>query len=77
MNNQLQEYARDNLKEGLSQLPNGWQDKFKLMYARDNGSRSVEDAIAMSINDVVDQIPADKLDWAMTQVENSLEKMSC
>jgi hypothetical protein len=26
------------------------------------------------INDVIDMIPEDKLDWAMQQVENSLKK---
>lgn len=75
MNEQLQEFARSSLKDGLGKLPEQNQRMFKLMYARDNGKRSVEDAEAMSIDDVVDAMPSDKLDWAMQQVENSLSKM--
>lgn len=75
MNEQLQNYARKTLKEGLSNLPEEWQTTFKLMYARNKGLRSVEDATAMKIDDVVDKMSADKLDWAMSQVENSLRKL--
>lgn len=76
MNQQLQEFARNKLLEGLAQLPGGWQERFNLMYARDNGRRSVEDAKAMSISAVVAQMPEDTLDWALTQVQNSLNKQS-
>jgi hypothetical protein len=76
MNEQLQQYARQNLKDGLAQLPEEWQRRFGLMYARDNGRRSVEDAEAMLINEVVDAMPADKLDWAMQQVQNSIDKLA-
>jgi len=72
MNNKLQQYARKTIKDGLSKLSPANLRIFKLMYARDNGRRSVDDAIAMDINAVVDQIPAEKLDWAMQQVENTL-----
>jgi len=76
MNPRLQDYAREQLKEGLTQLPDTWHRTFKLMYGRDNGKHSVEDAIALEINDVVDIMPEDKLDWAMQQVENSLAKLA-
>jgi hypothetical protein len=76
MNNQLQDYAREQLKAGLAQLPENWQRTFKLMYGRDNGKRSVENTVALPINDVVDIMPEDKLDWAMQQVENSLKKLA-
>jgi len=76
MNKQLQDYAREQLKAGLAQLPETWHRTFKLMYGRDNGKRSVEDAVALQINDVVDIMPEDKLDWAMQQVENSLKKLA-
>ena len=76
MNQQLQEFARNKLLEGLTQLPAGWQERFKLRYARDNGRRSVEDAKAMPISAVVAQMPEDTLDWALTQVQNSLDKQS-
>ena len=75
MNDQLQNFARQTLKDGLEKLPLDWQGTFKLMYARNNGKRSVEAAMAMNINAVVDEIPATKLDWAMQQVENSLKSL--
>jgi hypothetical protein len=76
MNEKLQNYAREELRTGLAQLPETWQRTFKLMYGRDNGKRSVEAAIALSIDDVVSSVPEDKLDWAMQQVENSLQKLA-
>lgn len=72
MNNELQEFARAKLKTDLATLPERMQRTFKLMYGRDNGHRSIENAEAMPINDVVDSMPADKLDWAMQQVSNTL-----
>ncbi len=74
MNNQLQAFARQTLKNGLDRLPAGWQRKFALMYGRQGGRRTVVDCEAMPISDVVDEIPEDKLDWAMEQVENSRKK---
>ena len=76
MNDSLKAYAKSELKEGLKLLPEGWQNKFKLMYGRAGGLRSVEEALAMPIEDVVDEMPEDKLDWAMTQVQNSIKKCS-
>ena len=75
MNIQLQEFARQTLKDGLKQLPHDWQNTFKLMYGRNNGKRSVEDAKLMPIESIVEEIPPDKLDWAMQQVKNSIEKL--
>lgn len=66
MNNQLQNFARNNLKEGLAKLPESNQMLFKRMYSHDDLTRD--------INEVVDLIPEDKLDWAMQQVENTLIK---
>lgn len=75
MNEQLQNYARTALLDGLQQLPESHQEFFKLMYGRDDGRRSVEDAKAMPIEDVVSQMPDNKLDWAMQQVQNSINKI--
>ena len=75
MNTTLQDFARKTLLEGLAQLNEKEHRIFKLMYGRNDGKRSVEDAKAMSIEDVVAQMPADTLDWAMTQVANSLNKL--
>lgn len=74
MNSELQTYAREALKSGLTKLPVDWQRMFKLMYGRANGKRSVEDAEALTIEAVVSEIPDTKLDWAMTQVQNSIAK---
>jgi len=76
MNKELQDFARASLKSGLSQLPESWHRTFKLMYARDGGKRSIEDSVAMPINDVVDLMSADQLDWAMQQVGNSINKLA-
>ena len=75
MNKQLQDFARAELKTGLAELPEENHRTFKLMYARDKGKRSVADAVAMQINDVVDLMPPEQLDWAMQQVQASLDKM--
>jgi len=66
MNNQLQEFARQTIKDGLSKLPEDWQRKFKLMYGKES----------MSIEEVVEKMDESKLDWAMQQVEKSLAKLA-
>ena len=75
MNKLLKETAISYLTESLARLPEGNQRIFKLMYGRNNGKRSVEDTEAMPINDVISEIPDDKLDWAMQQVMRSIEKL--
>lgn len=74
MNKQLQDYARAELKAGLDKLPEKNHQTFKLLYARDNGKRSVAEALAIPIHDVVDGMPPWQLDWAMSQVQAALEK---
>lgn len=64
MNNKLQDLARKELKEGLAKLPEAHQLMFKRMYSHGD--------LEKDINDVVDAMPEDKLDWAMEQVGNSL-----
>lgn len=66
MNETLKKFARDSLKEGLAKCTDGQQLLFKRMYAHKN--------LDMDINDVVDSMPAEKLDWAMQQVERTLAK---
>ena len=66
MNAQLQKFARDTLKEGLSRLPESNQLLFKKMYSHTDLGRS--------INDIVDSMSEEYLDWAMVQVDNSLNK---
>jgi len=57
MNKQLQNFARQQLKDGLKQLPEVWQLKFKQIYSRNN--------LELPIDEVVNRMPEDKLDWAM------------
>jgi len=65
MNSQLVSYARQKIKEGLSELTEGNQMKFKRMYSHNN--------LELPINNVVDNMPEEKLDWALTQVQNTLK----
>lgn len=72
----IDKFRRDALKGLLDQLQLGHHTNFKLMYARDNGKRSVEDALKMDIRDVVDQMPADKIDHAILQCELTIKRMN-
>ena len=76
MNKQLQKVARDILKAGLAQLPESHHRMFKLMYGRNGGKRSVSETEALMINDVVDIMSEDKLDWAMQQVERGINNQN-
>lgn len=68
MNQQLQEFARATLKDGLSRLSEREQLVFKRMYSHED--------LTLDIDTVVNNMPSDRLDWAMRQVENSLKKWS-
>lgn len=65
MNDQLKNFAKQELKRGLALLQEKSQTIFKRMYSKGKD---------LSINDVVNQMDEDKLDWAMKQVKRSLEK---
>jgi hypothetical protein len=47
-------------------LPEDWQMMFKRMYSHKDPSRPIDN--------VVDDLPEEKLDWAMEQVRRSVEK---
>lgn len=66
MNEQLQKYARDILKDRLSQCTDSEQLLFKRMYAHNK--------LEMPINDVVNNMESERLDWAMQQVQRTLQK---
>ncbi len=68
MNDQMQDFARSTLKDGLVKLPESWQAMFKRMYSPNDLSANIED--------VVNMVPASKLDWAMQQVQRSLDKQA-
>lgn len=67
MNKTLQDFARKELKKGLAKLPDGHQHTFKRMYSPKD--------LKVSIDKAVDNMLDDQLDWAMSQVERSLEKL--
>ena len=66
MNKELQEYARTQLKQRLAKCTDDQQLFFKRMYA----NKKLETPIDI----VVDNMPEDKLDWAMQQVSATLRK---
>lgn len=66
MNDELQAHARDILKDGLTRCTKKSQQFFKRMYAHGN--------LELSIAEVVDQMEPEKLDWAMEQVQRTLDK---
>ena len=75
MNDILQKFARNYIKEGLDKLNSDNHRIFKLMYGRNGAKRSVSDTELMPIDKVIEEIPAEKLDWAMEQVRRSVEKL--
>ena len=54
------------LKELLLECTEGQQFMFKRMYCHKN--------LELPINEAVDKMDEDKIDWAMTQTERTVEK---
>ena len=67
MNDILQKFARDKLKEWLPKCTPAEQLVFKRMYSPKD--------VTLPIETVVDNMPWENLDWAMTQVERTFLKM--
>lgn len=65
MNKKLEEFARSKILEGLLKLPRDNQLFFNKMYSHNKLDASPEE-VSASMN-------VDKLDWAMTQLSNTLE----
>lgn len=65
-NETLIKNTRDLLKESLAKCDDKQQLMFKRMYSHQN--------LDISINDAVDNMPSDKLEWALSQVERTLAK---
>lgn len=66
MNQHLQDFARNFIKERLKRLPADQQLFFNRMYSHKNLGATVDEA--------VDAMEPSKLDWAMTQTETSYNK---
>jgi len=57
MNNKLSQFAREELKQGLQKCTDPEKHVFKRLYSHDN--------LELPINEVVDNMPDEELDWAM------------
>ena len=66
MNDQLQDYARAKLRRDLFECTEAQQLVFKRMYSHKN--------LEASIGDIVDNMPEEKLDWAMDQVKRTVDE---
>lgn len=66
MNKHLQAYARHFIKERLTRCSPRQQDIFKRMYSHLN--------LDLPVDQVVDAMSADKLNWAMEQVEKTYQE---
>ncbi len=66
MNKTVEIFLRKDLKAKLFECTPQQQHLFKRMYSHQN--------IELHIEDVVDQMPVNKLDHALTQVENTLRR---
>ena len=64
MNKTLQDFARVQLKEMLAQCTEAQQMLFKRMYSHKD--------LTLDINTVVDNMPEEKLDWAMQQCKRTV-----
>ena len=67
MNEELSTYARKFLKENIPKCSEGEIHVFKMMYSPVNPQ--------LDIDKVIDQMPDEKLDWAMSQVNNTMKKV--
>ena len=65
MNDTLSQFARGQLKRGLQKCSHAQILLFKRMYSYEG--------LELPINEVVDNMPDEKLDWAMQQIQRTLE----
>lgn len=73
MENEFYAEVRRELLDGLLQCTTANHRFFKLMYARPEQS-SVEKKESQSIQRVVEKMPREKLDWAMQQVQRTIDR---
>lgn len=79
MNVVLADYARNWLLHHINMLPQKCHETFKLMYGmnvddKGNPRRTADEAKALSILEVLDEMLPEKYDWAMVQVMSSLKR---
>lgn len=66
MNKTIETSIRDDIKNMLTECTEPQQMVFKRMYSHND--------LSLDINKVVDNIPIDRLDWAFSQVERTINK---
>ena len=74
MNQTLKNFGTNKMVELLNQCTPPQQRMFKLMYGRDNGKRSVEDAEKLTIDEVVSMVAAERYSLALDQIERTIAK---
>jgi len=73
MNAGLQEYARKEIKKGLAELTDVNRRMFKMMYGAPKG-KPAKTGLAFSIDEIVDNMPEEELDLALSQVHRTLKR---
>jgi hypothetical protein len=68
VNKVIEKFARQELKDALLGLNSSSINIFKQMYYPTD--------LSMSTDYIVDNMPADTLDWALTQVHKTLDKQA-
>ena len=68
MNRSLADYARQQIKEGLLKLSEKHRKFYKRLYSHNNRELPIED--------VIKNMPDDKLNCALTQVQNTLKEVN-
>lgn len=76
MKKDLKLFTKIWLSDNCAKLPYQWQNTFKLMYGRNDGKRSVNDALLMDIDDVIAEMNDSKIKCGTRQVVASLEKLN-
>ncbi len=66
MNQTIENFTRQTMKEKIARLPQGSHHRFKQMYAQGK--------LDTPIDEVIDGMPAEKLDWALSQIEATIAK---
>ena len=66
MNKSVLDFTRQQIIDGLKQLPESWVKMFNRMYNSKNLDAPIEETVEL--------MPDEKLDWALSQVENSIKK---
>jgi hypothetical protein len=74
MNKSIRLFAETRILELLPLCTDKQRELFALMYGRKNGKRPIEESVLMPMSDIVSEIPDDKISWALTQIENTLNK---